>query len=54
MCCCKLGKGFDLEKDMPKRLAAQNEGERMLHLASHHPSKPSQPKPSQAKPSQAW
>lgn len=31
---CKLGKGFGLEKDMPKLLAALNEADRLLDLAS--------------------
>jgi predicted ribosome quality control (RQC) complex YloA/Tae2 family protein len=32
---CKLGKGFDLEKDMPKLMAALSEADHLLDLVAH-------------------
>jgi hypothetical protein len=42
---CKLGKGFDLEKDMPKLLVALNEADCLLDLASQREPKVSQEGP---------
>lgn len=42
---CKLGKGFDLEKDMPKLLTALNEADCLLDLALQWEPKVSQEGP---------
>jgi hypothetical protein len=42
---CKLGKGFDLEKDMPKLLAALSEADHLLDLALQQEPKVSQEEP---------
>jgi hypothetical protein len=42
---CKLGKGFDLDKDMPKLMAALNEADCLLDLAVQREPKVSQDVP---------
>jgi len=42
---CKLGKGFDLEKDMPKLVAALSEADHLLDLVAHQEPKVSQDVP---------
>jgi len=42
---CKLGKGFDLEKDMPKLMAALSEADHLLDLVAHQEPKVSQEVP---------
>lgn len=42
---CKLGKGFDLEKDIPRLMAALSEADNLLDLAVHQEPKVSQDVP---------
>lgn len=42
---CKLGKGFDLDKDLPKLMTALSEADRLLDLAVHQEPKVSQEVP---------